>query len=569
MRPGISIILSPADRRRLEALVGDRNVAQKHVWRARIVLHSADGIGTNGIMRRTGKSKTCVWRWQERFAQEGYDGLLRDKTRPSRIPPLGPEVAERVVALTLSDPPAEATHWVAAMMAKATGISVSSVQRIWRAHGLRPHRVRQFKLSNDPDFVAILRDVVGLYVDPPAHAIVLSVDEKSQIQALDRTQPGLPMKKGRLGTMTHDYKRHGTTCPSHLFHLSQKPWNFASPPDTLSGMHKIIEIFADRAALHTEILALRQQVAVLKRKRPRPSLRKADRVFWVILACLWPGWRHALVIVRPETVIGWHRKGFRLFWTWKSRRGKPGRPPVSREIRYLVRRMSRVNTRWGAPRIHGELLKLGFSISQAAVSKYMVRYPSPPSQSWRTFLTNHADCLASIEFFVVPTATFHLLFGFIVLHHERRQIVHFGVTANPTMAWVAQQIREAFPWGTAPRYLIRDRDGAYGQSFRPTVTAMGVEEVVAAPRSPWQNPYVERLIGSVRRECLDHSIILNERHLRRILGSYLDYYHGSRTHLSLGKDTPDGRPVQPAGSGTVVSLPKVGGLHHRYERLAA
>ena len=237
-----------------------------------------------------------------------------------------------------------------------------------------------------------------------------------------------------------------TNCPSHLFHLSQKPWNFASPPDTLSGMHKIIEIFADRAAFHTEILALRQQVAVLKRKRPRPSLRKADRVFWVILSCLWPGWRHALVIVRPETVIGWHRKGFRLFWTWKSRRGKPGRPPVSREIRYLVRRMSRENTRWGAPRIHGELLKLGFSISQAAVSKYMVRYPSPPSQSWRTFLTNHADCLASIDFFVVPTATFHLLFGFIVLHHERRQIAHFGVTANPTMAWVAQQIREAFPW---------------------------------------------------------------------------------------------------------------------------
>ena len=244
-------------------------------------------------------------------------------------------------------------------------------------------------------------------------------------------------------------------------------------------------------------------------------------------------------------------------------------PPVSREIRYLVRRMSRGNTRWGAPRIHGELLKLGFSISQAAVSKYMARYLTPPSQSWRTFLTNHADCLASIDFFAVPTATFHLLFGFTVLHHERRQIVHFGVTANPTMAWVAQQIREAFPWGTAPRHLIRDRDGAYGQSFRSTVTAMGVEEVVTAPRGPWQNPYVERLIGSVRRECLDHSIILNERHLRRILGSYLDYYHGSRTHLSIGKDTPDGRPVQPAGSGTVVSLPKVGGRHHRYERLAA
>ena len=211
MRPGISITLSPAERRRLEALVGDRNAAQKHVWRARIVLLSAEGVGTNEIMRRTGKSKTCVWRWQERFAEEGYEGLLRDKSRPSRIPPLGPEVAERVVALTLRDPPDEATHWTGAMMAKVVGISVSSVQRIWRAHGLQPHRVRQFKLSKDPEFVSKLRDVVGLYVDPPAHAIVLSVDEKAQIQALDRTQPGLPMKKGRSGTMTHDYKRNGTT----------------------------------------------------------------------------------------------------------------------------------------------------------------------------------------------------------------------------------------------------------------------------------------------------------------------------------------------------------------------
>lgn len=211
MRTGIALEVSPSDRERLEALVRDRNAAQKHVWRARIVLLSADGIGTIGIMRRTGKSKTCVWRWQERFAEEGVDGLLRDKTRPSRIPPLGPEVVERVVALTLSAPPFEATHWTAAMMAGEVGISVSSVQRIWRAHGLQPHRVRQFKLSNDPDFVEKLRDVVGLYVDPPAHAIVLSFDEKSQIQALDRTQPGLPLKKGRAGTMTHDYKRNGTT----------------------------------------------------------------------------------------------------------------------------------------------------------------------------------------------------------------------------------------------------------------------------------------------------------------------------------------------------------------------
>jgi len=211
MRTGISFEVTPADRRRLGSIVRDRNAAQKHVWRAEIILLSADGVGTAEIMRQTGKSKPCVWRWQERFMREGVDGLLRDKTRPSRIPPLGENIAKRVVEMTLEAPPHEATHWTAVAMAKAAGISESSVRRIWKAHGLVPHRRRQFKLSNDPDFVTKLRDVVGLYVDPPAHAIVLSVDEKSQIQALDRTQPGLPMKKGRAGTMTHDYKRYGTT----------------------------------------------------------------------------------------------------------------------------------------------------------------------------------------------------------------------------------------------------------------------------------------------------------------------------------------------------------------------
>lgn len=211
MRNGISFDVSPDDRRRLEALVRDRNTPQNHVWRARIVLLTDDGLGTVAVMRETGKSKTCVWRWQERFAQEGVDGLLRDKTRPPGIPPLDQAVVDRVLALTFEAPPKEATHWTGAMMAAASGISVSSVQRIWRKHGLQPHRVRQFKLSTDPDFAAKLRDVVGLYADPPAHALVLSVDEKSQIQALDRTQPGLPMKQGRAGTMTHDYKRHGTT----------------------------------------------------------------------------------------------------------------------------------------------------------------------------------------------------------------------------------------------------------------------------------------------------------------------------------------------------------------------
>ena len=211
MRTGISIKVGSSDRLRLEGIAGDRCAAQKHVWRVAIILLSTDGVGTHEIMRRTGKSKTCVWRWQERFMEEGVDGLLRDKTRPSRIPPLASDIAERVVALTLTDPPIETTHWTASMMAAAVGISESAVRRIWRSHGLQPHRFRQFKLSKDPNFVGKLRDVVGLYVDPPAHAIVLSVDEKSQIQALDRTQPGLPMKKGRLGTMTHDYKRNGTT----------------------------------------------------------------------------------------------------------------------------------------------------------------------------------------------------------------------------------------------------------------------------------------------------------------------------------------------------------------------
>ena len=211
MRTGISLSVTASDLDRLHALVKDRNAPQKHVWRAQIVLLTAERLGTSAIMRETAKSKTCVWRWQERFAAEGFEGLLRDKTRPSRIPKLDPSVAERVVGLTFAAPPGETTHWTGAAMAEAAGVSVSSVQRIWRAHGLQPHRVRQFKLSKDPEFVDKLRDVVGLYVDPPAHAVVLSVDEKSQIQALDRTQPGLPMKKGRAGTMTHDYKRHGTT----------------------------------------------------------------------------------------------------------------------------------------------------------------------------------------------------------------------------------------------------------------------------------------------------------------------------------------------------------------------
>ena len=264
MRTGISFTVSAKDRLRLLALIRDRNAPQKHVWRGQIVLLTADGVGTNEIMRRTGTSKTCVWRWQERFADEGFEGLARDKTRPSHVKPLADEIVARVVALTLDPPPGETTHWTGALMAKASGVSVSSVQRIWRRHGLQPHRMRQFKLSNDPKFIEKLRDVVGLYVDPPAHAIVLSLDEKSQIQALDRTQPGLPLKKGRCGTMTHDYKRNGTAtlfaamstldgsvismCDDR--HRHQEWLKFLRRIDDLTPSDKQLHLVADNYATH-------------------------------------------------------------------------------------------------------------------------------------------------------------------------------------------------------------------------------------------------------------------------------------------------------------------------------
>jgi putative transposase len=276
-----------------------------------------------------------------------------------------------------------------------------------------------------------------------------------------------------------------------------------------------------------------------------------------------------LVIVKPETVISWHRKGFRLFWTWKVRHGQPGRPPVSKEIRQLIRKMSRDNPLWGAPRIHGELLKLGIDIGETSVGKYIVRMRKPPSQTWRTFLENHLKTIVSIDFFTVATIRFQVLYVFLVLAHDRRRIVHFNVTAHPTAEWTAQQLREAFPFDQIPRYLLRDRDRIFGGEFRKDVKAMGIEEVLSAPRSPWQRAYVERFVGTIRRECLDHVIVFNEAGLYRHLKSYVAYYHQSRTHLSLAKDAPEPRPVHPLELGAVVAIPQVGGLHHRYERRAA
>jgi transposase InsO family protein len=232
--------------------------------------------------------------------------------------------------------------------------------------------------------------------------------------------------------------------------------------------------------------------------------------------------------------------------------------------------MATANEGWGAPRIHGELLKLGIVISEREVSRLMPpRTRNPPSQSWRTFLDNHVGSLASIDFFTVPTATFRVLYVFFVLAHDRRRLLHFNVTEHPGAAWTAQQIVEAFPEDTAPRYMVRDRDGIYGDQFRRRVSGIGIDEVLTAPRSPWQNPYAERLVGSVRRECLDHMIVLGEQHLRRILTAYFSYYHKSRTHLSLGKDAPESRAVHPPSMGAIVEIPEVGGLHHRYERRAS
>jgi putative transposase len=329
-------------------------------------------------------------------------------------------------------------------------------------------------------------------------------------------------------------------------------------------------ICRSRSAVELEILALRHQIGVLQRAaKKRPPLTPADRVFWAVLSRLWKDWRSALVIVKPETVIGWHRQGFRLFWTWKVRRGQPGRPAVSRDIRDLIRRMSRENPLWGAPRIHGELLKLGIQIGETSVGKYMIRHRRPPSQTWRTFLSNHVNAIVSVDFFTVPTIRFEVLYVFLVLAHERRRVVHFNVTAHPTSAWTAQQLREAFPFDEIPRYLLRDRDQIFGDDFRRQVADMTIQEVLSAPRSPWQRAYVERVIGSIRRECLDHVIVFNEASLRRILAAYFTYYHAWRCHLSLEKDSPEPRPVPSPELGHVVATPQVGGLHHRYERRAA
>jgi putative transposase len=316
-----------------------------------------------------------------------------------------------------------------------------------------------------------------------------------------------------------------------------------------------------------ENLALRQQLHALRRAVKRPRLRRRDRLFWMALAKTWCRWRTAPVFVEPDTVVRWHRDWLRRRWTRRS--GHGGRPAINRQIRTPVREVATANPLWGAPHIHGELRKLGVEVSERTVSRMLNGRRRPRSQTWRTFLTNHVDAVGSMDFFTVPTLTGRVLFVLILLTHARRRVAHFNITEHPPAAWTAQQVVEAFPEDTAPRWLLRDRDRAYSEVFRHRLAGMSIREVITSPASPWQNPFVDRVIGSIRRECLDHVIIVNHRHLCRVLTTYFQYYHRSRTHLAVAKDAPNGRPSLAASAGRIVAIPEVGGLHHRYERRAA
>jgi len=338
-------------------------------------------------------------------------------------------------------------------------------------------------------------------------------------------------------------------------------------------MPKITDLFMlvrllieDRKRLMLENLALRQQLAVLKRSVSRPRIEDSDRIFWILMRRMLKEWKETLLFVKPDTVLKWHRRGFRYYWRRKSH-GVPGRPPISMEVIHLIRRMSIENVLWGAPKIASELALLGHKVAASTVAKYMVKSRMPdPSQRWGTFIRNHMNVTAACDFFVVPTATFKLLYVFVVLSHDRRRILHVNVTDHPTAAWTARQILEAFPDET-PRLLLRDRDSIYGWEFKQVVRVLGIRQIRSAPRSPWQNAFAERVIGSIRRECTDHLIPFGTRHLLRTLREYVAYYNESRPHQSLDRNSPVPRQVE--GEGEIICTPVLGGLHHRYSRAAA
>jgi transposase InsO family protein len=328
--------------------------------------------------------------------------------------------------------------------------------------------------------------------------------------------------------------------------------------------------FRSHRSLLLENLALRQQLAVLKRKHPRPRMGGVDKIFWVFARRFWGTWKQSLVLVQPETVVRWHRAGFRLYWSFLSKaRKQVGRKRLSKEVRDLIFRMVAENATWGAPRIHGELLMLGFEVSERSVSRWMKRAPRDPQpvQRWRAFLVNHREAIAAMDFFTVPTITFGVLYCFFVIRHDRRRILHFNITRHPTSSWIIQQLREAFPFGTAPRFLIHDRDAKYGTKVPAAIRFLNIKALRTSFASPWQNGVAERWVGSCRRELLDHVIALNERHLKRLLSEYVSYHHEDRTHLGLSKETPGCR-TRCVTSGRVVSHDRLGGLHHRYDRAA-
>jgi hypothetical protein len=323
--------------------------------------------------------------------------------------------------------------------------------------------------------------------------------------------------------------------------------------------------FKSKRRLEVENAALRQQLTVLRRQvRGRVRLTNNDRLFFVQLYRWFPSVLNVITVIRPETILRWHRAGFRCYWRWKSR-AVGGRPQIEADLRVLIRRISAENPLWGASRIHGELLKLGFEIAQSTVAKYMVKRHGPPSQGWRTFLRNHAPDIAAMDLFVVPSVGFNLLYTLIIVRLDRRRLIWVNVTTNPTADWIARQLSEAFPWSEAPRYVIRDRDCIYGTVVTRRLRAMGIRDKPIAPASPWQNGFAERLIGSIRRECVDHFVVWGETHLRRILRTYARYYNDIRTHWSLDKDAPTFRPIQ--RTGLINSHAILGGLHHHYVRI--
>src|SRR3981189_897271 len=332
----------------------------------------------------------------------------------------------------------------------------------------------------------------------------------------------------------------------------------------------ILRVFLTRRMLLLENLALRQQLAALKRRDARPRLAVFDKLFWVMARRFWSGWKQELIGVNPETVVQWHRAGFRLYWKLISKVRRPiGRRQTPKEVRELIFRMVAENPTWGAPRIHGEHLILGFDVSERTISRWMKRAPRDPelAKRWLAFLRNHREAIAAMDFFTVPTVTFSVLYCFFVISHDRQRILHFNVTKHPASLWIVQQLREAFPFESAPRFLIFDRDAKYGLEVPAAVRSLSVSPVRTSFESPWQNGVAERWVESCRRDLLDHIIAVDERHLKPLLSEYIRYYHEDRTHLGLGKGTPDGRTCTIV-SGHVLSHVRLGGLHHRYDRAA-